>query len=128
MKPRRFVPACTLIALAAVACLACDRPDDQPTGSISADDVRAAADQYSPAVRASLDSGNAAYRAGDHAGALRHYERAASADDDAAAAWFGVAMAQRALGDSAAAARALERVRDLAPGATLMHDDGGAAE
>ena len=117
--------AATCAALAIVAFAACERPEDQETGSISAEDVHAAAEQYSPEVRAALDSGNAAYRNHEFETALLHYERAAAADDDATAAWFGVYMAQRALGDTVAAAQALERARDLAPGATLMH---GATE
>lgn len=108
----------TLLALAA-----CDRPDDQPTGSISAGDVRAAAEQFSPAVRAALDSGNASFRRDDFGAALRHYERAAAADEDATAAWFGIYMAQRELGDTVAATRALERARELAPGATILHGE-----
>jgi tetratricopeptide (TPR) repeat protein len=109
--------------LALLALGACDRPDDQPTGSISADDVRAAAEQFTPEVRAALDSGNAAYRRDDFQSALAYYERAAAADENAAPAWFGVFMAQRELGDTVAAARALERVRELAPGATILHDE-----
>ena len=113
-------------AMLAVALGACDRPDDQETGSISADDVRAAAEELSPGVRAALDSGNAAYRNHEWQNALDHYERAAAQDEDATAAWFGIYMAQRALGDSAAAQEALARAQDLAPGATLMHPGGGA--
>ena len=40
---------------------------------------------------------------------------------DAAAAWFGVYMAEKALGNEEAAAEALERAQDVQPGATLLH-------
>ena len=113
----------TCAALTCIAFAACDRPEDQPTGSISADDVREAGTRYSPEVRAALDSGNAAYRRHDWQTALGHYQRAADADEEATAAWFGVYMAHIALGDTTAAQAALERARDLAPGATLMHED-----
>ena len=116
MRTRSMALGCALVASLAFACT----PDDQPTGSISADDVREAATRFPPEVRAQLDSGNAAYRRHDWAGALRHYETAAEHQPDATAAWFGVYMAQRALGDSVAAASALQRARDLAPGASIM--------
>ena len=108
-----------------VALAACDRPDDQPTGSISADDVRDAADRLSPEVRTALDSGNAAYRSHDFETALRHYRAVTELDPDATAGWFGIYMAQRALGDTVAAQQALEQARDLAPGATIMHPADG---
>ena len=108
------------LALGGALAFAC-KPDDQETGSISADDVRAAAEQFAPEVRAQLDSGNAAYRRHDWQGALGHYQVAAERQPDATAAWFGVYMAQRALGDTVAARQALERARDLAPGATITY-------
>lgn len=106
-----------LALLLAVACT----PDDQETGSISADDVHEAASRVRPEVRAQLDSGNAAYRRHDWDAALRSYRNAAELDPEATAAWFGVYMAERARGDTVAAAQALGRARDLAPGASLMH-------
>lgn len=113
-------------ALALTAALgACDRPEDQRTGSISADDVRDAAERISPEVRAPLDSGNAAYRRHDFEAALRHYQTVTELDPDATAGWFGLYMAHRALGDSTAAQQALERARDRAPGATIMHPGAG---
>lgn len=115
----------TIRCAAAVALLlalgACDRPDDQRTGSISADDVRDAAERLSPEVRTALDSGNTAYREHDFEAALRHYQKVTELDRNATAGWFGIYMAQRALGDSTAAQQALEQARDLAPGATIMH-------
>lgn len=116
MRPPRVLHA--LVATLAIG--ACDRPDDQPTGSISADDVRDAAERQAPEVRAALDSGNAAYRRDEYAESLRYYQQAAERDPEATPAWFGMYMAQRMLGDTVAAARALERARDLAPGASLM--------
>lgn len=72
----------------------------------------AARESLPDAVVAHLDSGNAAYRDGEYGRALRHYRSAAAADSTVAAAWFGVYMAERALGDSVAADSALRRATD----------------
>ncbi len=47
-------------------------------------------------------------------------------DSSVTAAWFGAYMAERALGNEAAANEALERAQQLAPGASLIHgqEDG----
>lgn len=76
------------------------------------------------AVTVHLDSGNAAYRAGDYRTARRQYRAAVGADSAAAAAWFGVYMAERALDNELAADSALRRAGDLG-GASEVH--GSAA-
>lgn len=76
------------------------------------------------AVASRLDSGNAAYRAGDYGEARRHFRAAADADSTAASAWFGVYMAERALGDEAAADSALRRAGSLGD-ASGMHPAPG---
>ncbi|HSH45351.1 MAG TPA: hypothetical protein VK966_05825 [Longimicrobiales bacterium] len=102
---------------------ACGPPEDQETGSLSQEDVTGARADLDPAVAAALDSGSTAYRAGDFEEALRQYQEAARLDDQVAAAWFGVAMAQGALGNVTAADSAMERARELAPGASLIHPE-----
>lgn len=118
MKPRTAV----LLAFALTALPGC-RGDDQETGSIRAEDVRQARSSLAEPVRAHLDSGNLAFRAGDLDAARRHYEAARDADPGAAAPWFGLFMVEREDGDTAAARAAIDRARELAPGATLMHPD-----
>lgn len=77
------------------------------------------------AVTVHLDSGNAAYRAGDYQAARRQYRAAVEVDSTAAAAWFGVYMAERALGDDRAADSALRRAGDLgASGVDHVPGDG----
>lgn len=66
-----------------------------------------------PAVRARLDSGNTAYRAGDYGESLRHFRAATGDSAGGEAAWFGVYMAQKALGNDAAADSALNRAGEL---------------
>lgn len=76
---------------------------------------------WAPEVTAGIDSGNAAYRAGDYPEARRHFRAAAAADPAAATAWFGVYMAEEAMGNTAAADSALERVGELAETARMHH-------
>lgn len=102
---------------------ACDRPDDQRTGTIRDRDVREARAALAPAVAAALDSGNAAYSDRDYERALRHYTSVVELDDDAAAGWFGVYMAHLALGNAEAAEAAMAQARIRAPGASLMQPD-----
>lgn len=71
-------------------------------------------------ANAQLDSGNVRLSGGDPTSALRHY-RAATADDEAApAAWFGVYLANRTLGDTTAAEDAMLRVQQLVPDADVV--------
>jgi tetratricopeptide (TPR) repeat protein len=102
---------------------ACDRPDDQRTGAIQGEDVRAARAELDPAVADALDNGNSAYRAREYEQALEHYQTAVELDESVAAGWFGIYMAQLALGDDEAAEAAMEQARQHAPDATLMHPD-----
>jgi tetratricopeptide (TPR) repeat protein len=81
---------------------------------------RAGADRSSPyAPNIHLDSANALYIAGDHAGALARYQSALAADSTNAAAWYGIYMASSVLGDTAAAAAALLQTERLAPEAAM---------
>jgi Flp pilus assembly protein TadD len=79
----------------------------------------------SPEAAAQLDSGSTAFRADDFAGALAHYTKATELSPDLAAAWFGVFMAQEALGNSQAAREALAKTRTLEPGTDLAHPTAG---
>ena len=78
-----------------------------------------------PEVTVHLDSGNVAYRAGEYEEARRHFLAAVSEDSTASAGWFGVYMAERALGDDAAADSALQRAGGLGE-ASGMHPSPGA--
>ncbi|HUG40768.1 MAG TPA: hypothetical protein VMM12_09790 [Longimicrobiales bacterium] len=110
-----------LALVGVIAASACGpRGDDQETGSISREDVHEARESLDPAVAAALDSGNAAYRAKRYAEARDHYAEATRLGDDVAAGWFGLYMAELALGNPEAAEAAVERARALAPGASLI--------
>jgi len=118
MNARRAVIGILALA-AAVSC----RPDDQRTETLDpTEGVRRRAD-LPQAVVAQLDSGSVAFRADRFEDALEHYTRVTELEPDLGAGWFGVYMAQEALGNLEAAQAALERVQELAPGATIVHDD-----
>ncbi|MHB1194953.1 MAG: tetratricopeptide repeat protein [Longimicrobiales bacterium] len=82
-------------------------------------------DAVSPEAAAQLDSGSTAFRADDFAGALAHYTKATELAPDLAAAWFGVFMAQEALGNPQAAQEALAKTQALEPGTDLAHPTAG---
>ncbi|HEX6308052.1 MAG TPA: tetratricopeptide repeat protein [Longimicrobiales bacterium] len=113
-----------IIAIVAVASVAaCGRggpPEDQPTGSIDSAAWREAR-ELPPAFAAALDSGNSAFRARDLEAARAHYRRAIELDPEQSAGWFGLSMVEGQLGNTAAADSAMERVRQLTPGASLVH-------
>lgn len=110
----------TLVLAIGVGCAACT-PDDQRTESLDP----AARERTAAGVQAQLDSGNAAFRAGDLAAAQAHYRRATEIDPDAASAWFGLYMVAERTGATDSAQRWLARARDVAPGATLIHPTRG---
>lgn len=104
-----LIGSCVALALG-LALGGCGRQeDDQRTGSISAEQARSARSRLSPEVASRLDSGNAAYEDGRYEDAGRLYRRVVEIDPDVAAGWFGVYMAERALGHEDSARAALER-------------------
>jgi tetratricopeptide (TPR) repeat protein len=103
------------ILASATACL----PDDQRTDSV---DPETAGRELSADAMAQLDSGNVAYRAGDYEGALTYYVRVTEMAPDDATGWFGIYMAQEALGNQAAADSAIAEARKRNPGASLIRD------
>jgi tetratricopeptide (TPR) repeat protein len=118
MKTSRFLV--TLLALTAVAASTACRPKEQKTDTITARQATQGQETLPPAVRAQLDSANEAFRAGDHRTALEHYTKAKDLKSGVAAAWFGIYMAQHALGNEDSAKAALAEAQKISPGATLI--------
>lgn len=118
MNARRSVIG-VLVMAAAVSC----RPDDQRTDSLDPGQAMQAREDMPAEVVAQLDSGSTAFRHDDYEAALVHYTRATEMAPEVGAGWFGVYMAEDALGNAEAAHEALERAQALVPGATLIHDD-----
>jgi tetratricopeptide (TPR) repeat protein len=114
-----------VLVLALTAVAACRPRDDQRTDTINPEEARQARENMSPALVAQLDSGNAAFRAGDHEGALAHYRAATEIDGSVAAVWYGVYMAEHALGHEEEAQKAMAKVQEVAPGASLVHPTTG---
>jgi tetratricopeptide (TPR) repeat protein len=109
----------TVVLLAAVAACA---PDDQRTDTMNAEEAMQRERESLPVeVVAQLDSGGLAIRGDDYEAALAHYTRATEIAPGAAAGWFGVYMAQQALGNETAAREALDKAQAAEPGATLIH-------
>ncbi|HEU5210754.1 MAG TPA: tetratricopeptide repeat protein [Longimicrobiales bacterium] len=123
---KRIVAVVMLSGLVA-ACDGNGVPDDQATGSVDSAAWERA--RSLPAdVQAALDSGNAAFRRDDFAAAREHYLHATQLGPDQSAAWFGLSMAERELGNVEAAEQAMQRVQSLAPGASLVHPDTLSAD
>lgn len=76
-------------------------------------------------VPAALDSGNSAYRAGNYRAALEQFERITEEHPELGSAWFGVYMAQRALGNEAAADSAMRRAGMGSSEAARAHGSPG---
>ncbi len=96
-------------------------PDDQRTDSVDPETGRRVRATWPAGVAAAVDSGNVAMRVNDVRAALAHYRRAVEISPENAPGWFGVYMAERELGNQAAADSALQTVMSLAPGASLVH-------
>jgi tetratricopeptide (TPR) repeat protein len=117
----RISRCCRALLLVSVlaACRSENRPADSPADTAAVPATVRASEAYPPAVVAQLDSGNAAYSAGQFDQALRHYRLAAEAGPAIPATWFGIYMTHHALGNAAAADSAIERARALSPTAAM---------
>ena len=119
MNTRRAFVA-VLVLAAAYSC----RPDDQRTDTLDPVQAMQARENMPPEVVAQLDSGSQAFRTQNFEAALGHYEKVTEMAPEVGAGWFGVYMAEDALGNEPAAFEALERARELVPGATMIRDNG----
>ncbi len=120
MSAKRWI----VLVLALTAVTACGSRSDQRTDTINPEQARQERENMPPALVAQLDSGSASFREKDYKEALRHYQAATKIDDGVASAWFGVYMAERALGNETEAQKAMEKVQKIAPGASLVHPTG----
>lgn len=112
------------VVLALAAAVSC-RPDDQQTSDLDPSGGAQARANMSAEAVAELDSGNVAMRRDDYETAVEHYTRVTELEPDFGSGWFGLYMAHTELGNEDEAAAALERARNIVPGATLLHPEPG---
>jgi len=96
-------------------------------GSDPLDDMTVARDEIPQEIAVLIDAGNAAFSSGDYETAREHYLGAASRDSTVAAAWYGIAMTERALGNDEAAGAALGRLGEMGATAAPHHVAGDSA-
>ena len=109
MSARRWLaPGLALLALVAAACA--KAPEPPPVAE-------------TPGMRAQalIDSGNAAFRAGDYTVAAKRFASAVVVSPEDPAAFYGLGMALSKLGRDDAARAAYARSRELSRGE--VHDD-----
>ncbi|HSJ15248.1 MAG TPA: hypothetical protein VK939_12580 [Longimicrobiales bacterium] len=126
MKTSRRVRVLAIALATGAAASACrERPDDQMTGSMTGEEVRAVRADWPAGVSAQVDSGNDAFKARDYDAARGHYQEALRLAGDMkepkVTAYFGLFMVENAVGDSVAATAAMTQAQALAPEASLMH-------
>jgi len=73
-------------------------------------------------LAAQVDSANEEYADGDYQAAADRYATLTEEYADIGTVWFGLYMAESALGNEEAAATALARAEQRAPGLGVMHD------
>lgn len=96
-------------------------------GSDPLEDMTVARDEIPHEIAVLIDAGNAAFSSGDYETAREHYLGAASRDSTVAAAWYGVAMTERAMGNDEAADAALQRLGEIGATAAPHHVAGDSA-
>ena len=123
--------AIAILALASLTTISAGCSKDDSAARVPLDQVGSqsgsqgpAGGTLSPEVRAALDRGNEAYRAKRYDEALAAYRDAAAAAPNEAAPYYGIQMAARALGRTALADSAEEKIRVLSPGSS----SGGATD
>jgi tetratricopeptide (TPR) repeat protein len=84
-------------------------------------DSGALAGELPSELQGHLDAGNEAYRSGEFEVALAHYREAVALDPELAAGWYGVVMAEGAIGNPSGADAARAEVHRLAPELPLEH-------
>ena len=97
--------------------LACGAAEEEAAPEVAAEpEVNEGRAALSGEALAQLDSGNVAYSAQALEDALRHYQRVTELAPEQASGWFGIYMAQTALGNTEAADEAFDRAQSFTEG------------
>ncbi len=119
MRRKSWVWAVAMVAVAACGGEEGERVElgDEPQ------ETRAnARESWSPELTARVDSANTAYAAGDFETAREVYAAITDEQPELGVAWFGLSMAERALGNEEAAQAALAEAEARNPGLGRMHE------
>ncbi|HEX8723973.1 MAG TPA: tetratricopeptide repeat protein [Gemmatimonadaceae bacterium] len=116
--------------LAAGACKPAQQAPKTPLGQMTAgaDSTANPHTTMSPDARAALDSGNAQYRAGKYADALKSYRKSSELAPLNAAPFFGIYMAAEKLGNKALADSASAQIKRREGPTTEMLTDSALQE
>ncbi len=127
--PRGAARALALLAVPALVVTACGKQAEPPKQPLSQMVAPAADSQANPhetmsaEARAALDSGNAQYRAGKYADALKSYRQSSALAPLNAAPFFGIYMAAEKLGNKALADSASAEIKQRGAGTNAMLTD-----
>lgn len=77
---------------------------------------------WTPELTARVDSANAAYAAGDYERAAAIFTALTEEQPELGVAWFGLSMAERAMGNDEAADAALAKSEARSPGLGRLHE------
>lgn len=128
MRMCRAAPVVAFLSILTVAACTGGEDEGQRTETLSTEQAQQQRQQLPEQVVLALDSGNAAYRRNDYEAAREHFRGAVEVDSTVAAAWFGLYMVERALGNDEAAEAARERAAGLTGAEDMGHPEGSTSE
>ncbi len=117
----RFSSWVWTVALASVVACGGEEGERVELGEPQQQERADARANWSPELTARIDDANTAYAAGDYEDAAEMWRSITDEQPELGVAWFGLSMAERAMGNTEAADEALARSEELAPGLGRMH-------
>ena len=122
MKPMKWT---FVVALAGLLACGGDTEEAQrvPLGEQEATSTSRA--DWPEGLAEQVDEANAAYANEEYEAAAETYRGLTDQHPEIGTLWFGLYLAETALGNEEAAAAALEKVEELVPGLLQMHDGAG---
>lgn len=114
-----------MMVIVALTLVACGEEEGQrvPMGQDTAESQASGRASWSPELTARVDSANTAYAEERYEDAAAIYRELTQEYSDVGAVWFGLYMAENALGNTEVADSALQRAESIAPGLGQMHQE-----